>query len=471
MSRTLESDLRSRFQAAGQGHVFADFETLTPEQREHFVAQLAQVDLDQVAAQAALLAASAAGDAAAGTRLEPPDVFPLQRDATALRRAEDARRFGEEALRAGKVAFLLVAGGQASRLGYDGPKGAFQIGPVSQRSLFEIHARRLLAVQHRFRVSVPWYVMTSPANHAATLAFFESHRFFGLKPEDVIFFAQAMIPAMDPSGRILRAGPGELFLAPNGHGGVLLALEQSQALADARRRGIEQFSYFQVDNPLARPADPLFLGLHLQADSGMSSKVVSKRDAAEKVGVLGRRDGTLGCIEYSDLPAELREARDDAGSLRFRAGNIAVHVLRRDFIERLTRGGLRLPWHLARKKMLVWEGGELVQRDGVKFEAFVFDALGQSESSVTLEVDRREEFSPVKNARGEDSPETARADLCRLHAAWARAAGLELPPPDETGVHPIEIDPLIAEDAHSFRLRPHQPIRTERGHFYVHEHH
>lgn len=469
MSQHDESRLRSRFERASQGHVFADFASLSAEGRARFLEQLAAVDLDLVASQAALLREPQ--ETISHAQLQAPELFPLARSAKDLRRAEEARRAGEALLVAGKVAFLLVAGGQASRLGYDGPKGAFQIGPVSQRSLFEMHARRLHAVRARYSVRVPWYVMTSPANHEATRSFFDSHRYFGLESRDVTFFAQAMIPTMDPQGRILRAGPGELFLAPNGHGGVLLALERSGALSDARERGIEHFSYFQVDNPLVRPGDSLFLGLHALESAGMSSKVVAKRNSAEKVGVIGRIGERLGCIEYSDLPPDLLEARDAAGHLRFRAGNIAIHMLRRDFVEDLTRGGLQLPWHLARKKMLVWEQGELVQRDGIKFEAFVFDALGESPRSVTLEVDRAEEFSPVKNARGEDSPESARADLCRLHAAWVRAASLELPAPDESGLHPVEIDPLIAEDAATFRSRPHQPIKTERGHFYVHEHH
>ncbi len=469
MSQHEESRLRAQFARAGQEHVFADFEALSVQARAQFLAQLAGVDLEQVAAQAALLAKPTGSQAS--LELAPPQIFPLQRDAGLQRRAEQARRAGEALLAQGRVAFLLVAGGQASRLGYEGPKGAFEIGPVSQRSLFEIHARRLLAVRERYKVRVPWYVMTSPANNAATRAFFEGHRYFGLETQDVCFFSQAMIPTMDAAGRILRCAPGELFLAPNGHGGVLLALERSGALADAGQRGVEYFSYFQVDNPLARPADTLFLGLHALEGAGMSSKVVAKRDAHEKVGVIGRSGERLGCIEYSDLSAPLREARDSQGELLFRAGNIAIHMLRRDFIEDLTRGGLQLPWHVAKKKMLVWEAGELVQREGFKFEAFVFDALGDSQRSITLEVARSEEFSPVKNARGEDSPETARADLCRLHASWVREAALELPPPDESGVHPIEIDPLIAEDAATFKARPHQPIKTERGHFYVHEHH
>ncbi len=468
MSKHDESELRARFARVGQGHVFADFESLDANARESFLAQLQAVDLDQVGEQARLLGESVHG--VMPGELSPPGLFPLLRTEREKRRADEARRVGESLLAEGRVAFLLVAGGQASRLGYDGPKGAFEIGPVSGRSLFEIHARRLLAVRQRFNVAVPWYVMTSPANHAATQSYFERHRHFGLDAKDIRFFSQAMIPAMDPEGRILRAGPGELFLAPNGHGGVLLALEQSGALAESGERGIEHFSYFQVDNPLARPADPLFIGLHAIEGAGMSSKVVAKRDAGEKVGVLGRIGERLGCIEYSDLPANLREAREADGQLRFRAGNIAIHMLRRDFVSDLTRGGLHLPWHLARKKMLVWHDGELAQRDGIKFEAFVFDALGDSERSVTLEVSRAEEFSPVKNARGEDSPESARADLCRLHAVWARSAGLELPSPDAGGVHPIEIDPLIAEDAAQFQSRPHTPIVTDRGHFYVHEH-
>jgi UDP-N-acetylglucosamine/UDP-N-acetylgalactosamine diphosphorylase len=469
MSQPEESWLRARFERADQGHVFADFAGLSPEQRARFLEQLAAVDLELVARHAALLREPPG--APGHTQLQAPELFPLERNASEVERAVRAREAGEGLLAAGKLAFLLVAGGQASRLGYDGPKGAFQIGPVSNRSLFEIHARRLLAVRTRYSVRAPWYVMTSPANHDATRSFFESHRYFGLESRDVMFFAQAMIPAMDAEGRILRAGPGELFLAPNGHGGVLLALEESGALSDARERGIEHFSYFQVDNPLARPADPLFLGLHALEQAGMSSKVVAKRDAAEKVGVLGRIGERLSCIEYSDLPTDLREAREAGGRLRFCAGNIAIHMLRRDFVERLTRGGFKLPWHMAKKLMLVWEQGELVQRAGIKFEAFVFDALGASARSVTLEVDRAQEFSPVKNARGEDSPESARADLCRLHAAWVREARLELPPPDESGVHPVEIDPLIAEDGDTFRSRPHRPIVTERGHFYVHEHH
>jgi UDP-N-acetylglucosamine/UDP-N-acetylgalactosamine diphosphorylase len=461
-----ERELRTAFEAAGQGHVFRTWDRIGEGGRRGLLDQLEAVDLALVSQLAALLVDPEPDGGAPA--FEPPDVFPLERGADERARVVRAEARGEELLRAGEVGYLLVAGGQASRLGYDGPKGCFPVGPVSGRPLFEVHARRLLAARKRYGVSVPWYVMTSPANDAATRSFFAEHEHFGLPAEDVFFFSQAMLPALDLEGRILSAAEDELFLAPNGHGGVLAALRTSGALDDARRRGVETLSFFQVDNPLVRPVDPLFLGLHALEGASMSSKVVAKRGPEEKVGVLGRVDGRMGCIEYSDLPAELREARDDAGKLLFDAGNIAVHAIQRDFVEELTEGHLRLPWHVARKRMrVVGEDGSMVEVAGAKFEAFVFDALGRSERSVTLEVARSEQFSPVKNAEGVDSPATARADQCALYSSWAEAAGRPLPDPDPDGNVPIEVCPTFAESAPEFRARmPAQPRELDGGHLY-----
>lgn len=459
-----EQILRARAQAAGQGHLFEHFAELAPQARERFLDEVESVDFELVAHFAKLIAGK---EPAGAGEIRPADVFALRRDARGEDRARRAREAGAELLRQGRVGYVLVAGGQASRLGYEGPKGAYRIGPVSDRSLFGWHARRLVAARNRYGRAVPWYVMTSPANDAPTRAFFAENDWFGLDREDVFFFSQEMVPALDFEGRILLAGPGRLFLAPNGHGGTLLALARSGALADARRRGVEQLSYFQVDNPLAPPADELFVGLHLLAGSGMSSKVVAKRDASEKVGVIGVVDGRTSCIEYSDLPAALREARDARGELLYGAGNIAMHVLDVGFVESLTTGGLKLPWHVARKSMTVWERGHTTQKQGAKFETFVFDALPLSPSSVTLEVARTHEFSPVKNASGEDSPATCRADLCRLHTEWARARGLALPPPTPEGYHPVEIDPALADHREAFlRVPAPKPRASEKGHVY-----
>ena len=461
-----EETLRRKAEEHGQGHLFRFWGELSPEERERLLDQIEAVPFDTLEHLKALLARPAEEDEAPD--FQPPELFPVDRSSEEEARAVQARRRGEELLSEGRVGYLLVAGGQASRLGVDYPKGCYPVGPVSGRSLFEWHARRLLAAQRRHGAPTPWYVMTSPANDADTRAFFAENRHFGLDPQDVRFFAQGMMPALDAEGRILMRSRAELFLAPNGHGGVLAAFRDSGALEDAKRRGLTTLSYFQVDNPLVRPADAEFIGLHALAEADMSSKVVEKRDPAEKVGVIGRADGKLGCIEYSDLPESLREARDDEGKLLFRAGNIAVHAFSLDFLERVTDGRLELPWHVARKTMqVVDEQGNEVEREGFKFETFVFDALGLAERSVTVEVPRSREFSPVKNAEGPDSPETARRDLTGMFRDWLQAAGLAPPPPDADGVHPVEVDPLLAENAEEFRrTTPRGPRKHGDGHLY-----
>ena len=445
-----ERSLKSALETAGQGHLVRALDRLDGASRERLASQLESLDLDLVQRLGGLIGQPSFDPAEA--RFEPPELFPLEPRGDQVQRAARARELGAERLAAGTVGFLLVAGGQASRLGYDGPKGAFPIGPVSGRLLFDYHARRIAKAAERHGFRPTWYVMTSPGNDAQTRACFAEQGHFGLDPEDVRFFSQEMLPALDLEGRILRSAPDQLFLAPNGHGGVLDALRTSGALDDLRARGVETLSYFQVDNPLAPPADPLFLGLHALAGAEMSTKVVSKRDAGEKVGVIGRVDGVIGCIEYSDLPAELREATDDEGRLVFRAGNIAIHAIELAFVDELTRGGLQLPWHVARKRMaVVDEDGREAEVDGAKFETFVFDALGKTTNSVTLEVAREEQFSPVKNKQGEDSPATSRRDLARLSARILEGAGRELPPDGPDGYPPVEVDPLLAETAEELR--------------------
>ena len=463
-----EAAQRRRAEQAGQGHLFGAWGQLDEGQRDALLELIEGIDFAQVAQHAALLGQDAEPASSGG--IEAPELFGLDRSPQRDAEAAEAAAHGERLLRENRVGYLLVAGGQASRLGYDGPKGAFPLGPLSGYTLFEYHARRLLAARARYGCRTPWYVMTSPANHEATVECFEANDHFGLPAGEILFFPQRMIPAVDFEGRILMSAPDRPFLAPNGHGGSIAAFADSGALDHARELGVEHISYFQVDNPLARPADPLFLGLHARARAGMSSKVVAKTDPDEKVGVLGKVGGRMGCIEYSDLPAELRNAREADGQLTFRAGNIAIHLLRLDFLGELSRGGLQLPWHVARKEMQVHtpEGPARVQ--GAKFETFVFDALGKSASSVTLEVARELEFSPVKNREGSDSPATSRRDLCRLHAAWAERAGLRLPAARLEGAPLVEVDPCLAEDEDQFleRVSNEPPVPQERdgGHLY-----
>lgn len=443
---TFTDELRARFEDAGQGHVFAHVDSLEPEAAARFAAELAEVDLELVGRLAAVLEVPVG--AAADPKLEPCTVI------NGAEPAEEEWIAGTLSLAAGEVGFVLVAGGQGSRLGFDGPKGAFPVGPLTDRTLFDWHAGRILAAGRRHGFRPTWAVMTSRTNDEATRAFFAENDHFGMPAEDVWFFSQDMLPALDEGGRILLSGPGELFLAPNGHGGTLQALSKSGVLGRFAERGVKTLSYFQVDNPLARPADPLFVGHHVRNGSEMSSKVVPKRDPMEKVGVLGLVDGVLGCIEYSDLSEELRETRTADGDLVFNAGNIAVHMIDIGFVERLNAGGdLDLPWHVARKRIsTIDDAGAPIQVDGVKFETFVFDALGRAKATVTLEVDRAEEFSPVKNAEGADSPATCRADLSRLGRSIIGRSG-----------DTVEVDPRAAETADEFAERGLSVIERAGG--------
>ncbi len=372
----------------------------------------------------------------------------------------DAQRRGEELLRQGKIAGFLVAGGQGTRLGYEGPKGEYPITPIKNKPLFQVFAEQLLAYSREFGRSIPWYIMTSDVNDAATRGFFKQNNFFGYDAADVFFFEQGMMPAFSMDGKMLLAAKDSLALSPDGHGGSLRALDRSGALADMRKRGIEHISYFQVDNPLVHCVDPLFLGLHEITGSEMSSKTIPKAGPLEKVGNFCVGDGVLQVIEYSDLPEALANQRNADGSLTFNAGSIAIHALRVDFVERLNRGGsLTLPWHRAEKKVpYVDDKGIEIKPDkpnAIKLEQFVFDAIPLAKNAIVYETERAEEFSPVKNADGNDSPATCKRDQVRRAARWLEAAGARIPRSDGEPDAVIEISPLYAVNGDQLKTRQH----------------
>ncbi len=441
-------EIRRRAEAEGQGHLFNLVETLDDSTAQSFYSDLAALDWDLLERLKKQMHSKEEGGA---QKLSPaPSVKKGgSRDAAASTR-------GEELLAAGKVAAFIVAGGQGSRLGFDGPKGMFPASPVRGRTLFQLFGAKIAALHDRYPKKMPWYVMTSRSNHEATLRYFEEQDWFGLGEENVRLFSQDMLPAMDSSGRLLLEAPGKLFLSPNGHGGSLLALKTSGALKEMVDRGIEQIFYFQVDNPLAVIADPVFLGHHDLAGAEMSTKVVAKRDAAEKVGVVGLVGGKYGVIEYSDLSEAELNATDANGDLRFKDGNIAVHMLRRDFVENLTAKGFDLPYHVAKKNIpdIDPATGESRLTAGVKFETFVFDALAHCQKSIVLEVDRAFEFAPIKNSEGEDSPQSSRAAQITMFQRWLADCD-KVVPCDGCGKPEIaiDIDPRFADSAAALAAR------------------
>lgn len=436
----------------GQEHIFRFWDSLSSQQRSNFLQQIQNIDFS--ALQGLFDQYIGGGRAAVDGKLEPVKPIPIARDAAGRKERARMRRAGEEMLRQGKVGALLVAGGQGSRLGFDGPKGKFPITPVKNKTLFQLHAEKLLALNTRYDTRIPWYIMTSQSNDAETRAYFEQHAYFGLPAEDVFFFQQGMMPALDASGKLILDEPGHIFTNPDGHGGIFAALARTGAVDDMQQRGLGQLFYFQVDNVLVSLCDPVFIGYHLDRKAQMSAKVCPKRDAFEKVGVVGRINGKLGVIEYSDLSDELKQARAEDGSLLYNAGSIAIHVLDVAFVASLAGRKLELPWHVAHKKIPYIDAeGKRIEPDapnGYKFEKFIFDALAWTENSAILEVERSEEFSPVKNADGEDSPATARRDMSQMYARWFRACGYEVPERENLQ---IEVSPAFALDADEFAAK------------------
>ena len=449
--------LIAKFHHAGQGHVFTFFAGCSSDEQRQLLEDAAEIDLEEVARLTRTLLAK---DGAAGANLVGLAPAPYEKhpahggDAVAWSAAKAA---GEAALRAGRVAAFTVAGGQGTRLGYDGPKGTFRVTPLQQKSLFQVFAEKILAAGRRYGRPLHWFIMTSHANHAATEAFFAEHRCFGLDRARAHFFRQGRMPAVDFNGKILLETKYSIALSPDGHGGSLRALERSGALDLMQREGIDTLSYFQVDNPLVRCIDPAFIGWHVTRRSELSSKMVTKAYAEEKVGVFCVRDGGLVVREYSDLPLAMQRETDAGGQLRYLAGNIAIHVLDREFVRRIARGGdgVTLPFHRADKKIPTVDatGAPLKpeKANGVKFEMFVFDALPFAKNPLVVETLRQDDFSPVKNADGLDSPKTCHDDQLRQFARWLKASGATIST-DATGrpAAAIEVSPLFGYDEDSF---------------------
>ncbi|GAG15011.1 unnamed protein product, partial [marine sediment metagenome] len=251
--------------------------------------------------------------------------------------------------------------------------------PVGNRTLFELFADTIKAVRRRYTVAVPWYIMTSPANHQRTIEYFTAHEYFALPQDDIVMFEQGMLPMFSFDGAILMAEKHRVALGPDGHGGSLKALVKSGALKDMQARGIEIISYFQIDNPLVKPFDPLFIGLHAKTGAEMSAKVTPKADDLERVGNVCIHDGKLTVVEYSDFPDELAHARNADGSRRFDAGNLAIHLLNVGFVDRIIAQRFDLPYQRAEKSVTRMDenGFQRTPREpnAIKLETFVFDAL------------------------------------------------------------------------------------------------
>ncbi len=427
--------LRDRLVACGQPHVARAIETLPPEPRANLLAQVDGIDLDTLD----LLRRGEGGAPAPPRDPRPPPYVPAAERGASSR---FARRGGEELSR-GRVAFALLAGGQASRLRWDGPKGTYPIGPRSDRSLFQILVEQVRRAGRDHGTFPPLAVTTSPGTDAAIRRFFEENGYFGFGPERLFFACQRALPALDDEGRMIFERSDRLFMSPDGHGGALGSLARERILDGWADRGVTTLCTFQVDNPLLHVVDADLVGRLLLGPSPIATKIVLKREPAERLGVIVEAEGRPAVVEYSELPDELARQRDPSGALTFRLGSIAMHAFRLDFLRRELRS--ELPIHRARREVEgLDERGARGRRPAWKFERFLFDLFPRAPSVEVVEVLREREYAPLKNHDGPDSPGTVRAALDAEYRRWFREAGREPPPGERLELSPL--DALSPED-------------------------
>ncbi len=443
-----EQEARERLAAHGQDHLLKYWPQLDETSRKNLLSQVSAIDfdlLDRLLEQWVIREP----EPESFTRIEPvATIPPVPSNRPDAREALEA---GEAALRAGRVGLLLVAGGQGTRLGYEGPKGAYPVGPVTGKSIFAYHAEKIRNLQARYSCQLPWYIMVSDTNADATRKFFQANAFFGLSEQQVYFFQQRMVPCVSETGKIFLDAPDHIAMSPNGHGGVIPATVENGVIADCHERGVDTLSYFQVDNWAVKVADPYFIGYHLLRGGDMSSKSHSKSHVREPVGVHCICDGEYRVVEYSalDIYPQLLETEQD-GSPRYYAGNPAIHILGTKFIESIYADYEHFPWWRAHKKIpFLNDDGILVKPDapnGYKFETFVFDALRFiHHPPVVLTIDRPGEYTPIKQYEGDNSVQSARQAMADYWGAWLEKAGYTIPRDEKGAVTiPIEISPAFA---------------------------
>ena len=444
-----------------QSHLLAFWEQLNTSQRRNLLAQIRQLDFPKIDNWVADFVKKPASAEISADFAPARSYGPDPADAEQKRKYGKAVELGGELISAGKVAALVVAGGQATRLKLDCPKGNFPISPVKNKTLFQIFAETIAAVSEKYQTVCPWYIMASPLNYAETVEIFRSNDYYGLRESDVFIFQQGILPNFGFDGKILLADKATIACSPDGHGGSVKALYRSGALEDMKRRGAEFISYWQVDNPLVNIFDPFFIGLHALDEAEMSSKALIKAGPKEKIGNFCLVDGKVTVIEYSDFPDSQAEKRNPDGSLTFQLGSIAIHIINMGFVERLNVSGFSSPLHRAVKKIPhIDEKGECVEPaepNGVKLESFVFDALPLASKSIILQTLRSQEFAPTKNLTGVDSAETTRLMMVARAADWLESAGVTVPRKPDGSIDAIlEIAPGFALEKDDIKAKLNQ---------------
>ena len=399
------SKIKDTLNKYNQNHLLNFYEKLDEEKKQKLIKQITKIDFEQISN---LYENTKKKIEFNDAKIEPINYF----DKSKMSKEEisEYEKIGSEIIRKEKYAVVTMAGGQGTRLGHKGPKGTFDIGLDSHKSIFELLCNTLKEAKEKYGVYVQWYIMTSEENNKQTVDFFESNNFFGYEKEKVMFFKQGQLPMCDIEGKILIDETGLIKEAADGHGGVFESMRKDGVIADMKNKGIEWVFIGGVDNVLAKMVDSVLTGLSIKNNVLAAGKSVVKAGPKERVGVFCKRNGKPSVIEYTEITEEMAEAQDKSGNLLFGESHIFCNLFNIKAIENISEK--KLPYHSAFKKAkYINAKGELVvpeKPNAYKFEAFLFDAFESLEDMTIMRVKREEEFAPVKNAEGVDSPETAR---------------------------------------------------------------
>lgn len=406
MDRKVE-EIKNQLKKYGQEHLLNHYETLDEAHKKELLEQIESIDFEliQYIYQNTKRKEKRENDKI--TPMEYLDKYKLKDD------YKYYENIGKKAIKEGKLAAVTMAGGQGTRLGHKGPKGTFDIGLDSHKSLFELLCDSLKEEGKKYNVTIPWFIMTSRENHQETIAFFEKHKYFGYqKDKNLFFFQQGELPMVDTEGKILIGENGLIKQAADGHGGIYESLVKNKMTEKMKQMGKEWVFIGGVDNCLVKMVDPVLMGIAIDKKVTVACKSAVKANPHEKVGVFCRRNGKPNVIEYSEITEEMAEATDENGELLYGESHLLCNLFSVEAIERM--GANPLPYHVAYKKATYLDKeGKLVVPDSpnaYKFEAFLFDAFGEVDDMAILRVKREEEFAPVKNAdsAGVDCPKTAR---------------------------------------------------------------
>lgn len=316
---------------------------------------------------------------------------------------------GEKIIKQGKYAVVTMAGGQGSRLGHNGPKGTFDFGLESHKSIFEVLCDSLKEAYNKYGTYINWYIMTSKQNNDETIAFFEENNYFNYNKENISFFKQGELPVLDEQGKLMLDKNENINEAADGHGGIFTSMRDNEVINNMKKKGIEWIFIGPVDNVLVKMADPIFIGICKKKNVLAGGKSIVKAYPEEKVGVFCKKDGRPGVIEYTEISEEMANSRDKNGQLLYGESHINCNIFNIDIVDELSKD--KLPYHYAHKKIEYLDENKNIiipkEPNSYKFEAFIFDAFQQLDDMAILRVKREEEFAPIKNAEGNDSPQTA----------------------------------------------------------------